>query len=126
MKRPEQVLQRKLLTKLFRTYPVGFVFHVPNSAKRSKIEGYNMKLNGVKSGVCDLVIVRPYGRVGWVEVKDPENGVLSGNQEAFRDTLLPMGHTVYEIDAVDQLTPIIAQWVKEDAENDAFIEKWKP
>lgn len=113
MKRPEQAVQRKILTELFRGYRFSVRFHVVNEGKRGEIEGYNNKLNGVLSGVSDLVIVRPFSRVGWIEVKD-KGKTTSKAQDEFIRALSVLGHIVYVVDDVEQVKPIIARWRLED------------
>lgn len=114
MKRPEQTLQRQILTALFRGYRVSVFFHVPNSGKRSRIEGYNNKLSGVLAGVSDLIVVRPQGRTGWIEVKD-KGKKPSNVQVEFAERLAQLGHRVHLVDCIEQIMPIIEEWKREDA-----------
>lgn len=113
MKRPEQAVQRKILTELFRGYRFSVRFHVPNEGRRGEVEGYNNKLNGVLSGVSDLVIVRPFSRVGWIEVKAPGKDTTK-TQDEFIRALAVLGHKVYVIDNTMQLEPILQEWRQED------------
>ena len=112
MNKPEQALQRAILTLLWRQYPAGFVFHVPNGGKRGRIEAYNLKLNGVKAGVPDLCVIRPGGRVGWIEVK-AGTGVSEAQEKLHAEWRLK-GHEVHVVESLDALGVIIEQWKKED------------
>lgn len=113
MQRNEQALQRQILTALFRGYRVSVFFHVPNSGKRSRIEGYNNKLSGVLAGVSDLIVVRPHGRTGWIEVKDLGKKP-SAVQVDFAERLAQLGHHVHLVDNINQIEGIIEQWKKQD------------
>lgn len=112
MQRPEQELQRAMLTKLFREYPDSFVFHVPNGEKRTARDGYNLKLNGVKAGVPDLVVVRPHGQIGWIEVK--AGSAISLAQKRVHHLWKKLRHDVYVISDINDLTLIIENWKKQD------------
>lgn len=113
MQHPEDELQKKILTKLFREYPQGVTFHVPNGGLRGKREGQRLKLLGVLAGVNDLVVVRPNARVGWIEVKD-KGKKTSDVQDKFHARILALGHISYVVDEIEQLTPIIKRWLAED------------
>lgn len=113
MKHPERVLQRALLTQIFRGYKVAIAFHCPNGGNRNKHEAYNLKLDGVLAGVSDLIIVRPHERVGWIEVKDLGKKPSSVQVE-FAERLGILGHKVHLVDSIEQIIPIIEQWKKED------------
>lgn len=113
MKRPERAIQRAILTLLWRTYPQAFAMHIPLGGYRNKIEAYNLKLDGCLAGCPDLIVIRPNGRVGWIEVK--ADTAVSKVQAALHAKMLPMGHTVHVIDDVLSLMPIIEQWKREDA-----------
>ncbi|QDP57362.1 MAG: hypothetical protein Unbinned3696contig1008_40 [Prokaryotic dsDNA virus sp.] len=65
------------------------VLHIPN-APRSAITGARLKRMGMMAGAPDLQIIRPAGRIAFIEVK-AEGGRLSPEQKAFRDWCLSMG-----------------------------------
>lgn len=113
MKHPERELQKSCLTILFREYPEGFVFHVPNGEKRDPRTGYMLKLLGVKPGIHDLPVVRPFSRMGWLELKD-ETGVLSKVQKDIHAEFEKRGHKTDVIRSVDELRVIIQRWKIED------------
>lgn len=113
MKHPEAELQKQILTKLFREYPVGIPFHVPNGEKRDARTGYYLKLMGVKPGIHDLPVVRPKGRIGWLEVKD-KGKKLSAVQVEFHADILALGHSSEVVDDIAQMDAIIEKWRIED------------
>lgn len=59
----ETRLQQELMAWLKREHPDAHAhtFHVPNGGGRSKAQGHNLKLMGVKSGVPDLLCILPNG-----------------------------------------------------------------
>lgn len=113
MKHPERKLQREILRDLFRGYRVAVVFHVPNGGHRNKLEAYNLKMDGCLAGVSDLIVVRPHGRTGWIEVKDLGKKP-SAVQVDFAERLAVLGHKVWLVDNIEQIGPIIEQWKKQD------------
>lgn len=110
----ERNRQRIVLAALARDYPVGRVFHVPNGGKRDLREAGELKKDGVKAGVHDLVVVRPNKRVSWIEMKD-DKGVLSKEQKQVHAEWLDLGHVSYVVRCLDDLWPIIELWKLEDA-----------
>lgn len=113
MNRPERQIQRAILTLLWRSYPQAFAMHIPLGGYRNKIEAYNLKLDGALAGSPDLLVVRPNGRVSWIEVKADTK--VSKVQAELHAKMLPMGHMVHVIDDVMALLPIIEGWKREDA-----------
>ena len=44
-------------------YPeLEYIFHCPNGGSRNKVEAINLKREGVKSGVPDLLLLTPKGK----------------------------------------------------------------
>lgn len=114
MQQNEKILQRHILTALFRGYRISVFFHVPNGGKRNLREARELKLSGVLAGVSDLIVVRPQGRTGWIEVKD-KGKKPSKVQVEFAEKLAVLGHRVHLVDCIEQIMPIIEQWKREDA-----------
>jgi hypothetical protein len=50
-------------------------FHVPNGGSRHVVEAVNLKKQGVRKGVPDLVIVLPNGRTLFWELKSPKGDI---------------------------------------------------
>ena len=70
------------------------VFAIPNGGQRGKLEGMNMKREGLMAGVPDLCICLPGGKVVWLELKRRNSGRLSAAQKEVHATMEQMGHTV--------------------------------
>ena len=65
------------------------VLHIPN-APRSAVTGAKLKRMGMMAGAPDLLVLRPAGRVAFIEVK-AEGGCLTPKQREFREWCLSMG-----------------------------------
>lgn len=113
-RRPEQELQQSIMQLLGIIYQAAVAFHVPNGGWRSPIEAGIMKKMGVKSGVPDILIARPHGRMGWIEVKAPGSGRLSDNQKAVHEQLRKLGHSVHTVDGVQRVVELVEDWKRED------------
>ena len=86
----ETAIHVSILTYLREVLPdTHKVLHIPN-APRSAITGAKLKRMGMMAGAPDLQIIRPAGRIAFIEVK-AEGGRLSPEQKAFRDWCLSMG-----------------------------------
>ena len=84
----------------------GLLFHVPNGGSRHLFEATKLKRMGVTPGIPDLVLVLPYGRVCWFELKAPK-GVLSKSQIAIHDRLRECGQQVYIVKSFDAFEQIV-------------------
>jgi hypothetical protein len=80
----EGPVQRAVLKAIKDAAPHVYVAHVPNGAKRNIAQRRLIKLNGVKAGFPDLVLILSSGEVAFIEVKTP-GGKLRPEQKAFRD-----------------------------------------
>lgn len=69
------------------------IFHVPNGGSRNKVEGYNLKIQGVLAGVMDLVIVAPQGLTVFIEMK-AHDGRESTSQIELRKWFKALDHHV--------------------------------
>jgi len=91
-KRPEEALQKLVVQFLRVASPATVFFHVPNQrGTRKRFEQELLKALGVRPGVADLVFVLPEGRVGFIELKAPENGRQSAEQSAFEEDVRALG-----------------------------------
>ena len=68
-----------------------FAFAIPNAARRSFSLGRRMKAEGLVSGVADLCVMLPSGRVGWLEMKAAK-GRQSIEQKGFEARCQRLGH----------------------------------
>jgi hypothetical protein len=110
----ERNLQRIILAALARDYPAGITYHCPNGGQRNAREGAELRKDGVLSGIPDLGIIRPGGRIGWLEIKT-DVGVLSKVQTELHTKMLPLGHLVYVVRSLADVFPIIERWKLEDS-----------
>jgi len=79
-KREESSLQVQLMMHLDAALPPdAFAFHVPNGGSRNLIEAVNLKRQGVKAGIPDIVIVYQGGAYG-LELK-AKAGSISDSQK---------------------------------------------
>jgi hypothetical protein len=74
-------IQIAIVEYLRRIAPQIIVFHPANGGLRSKSEAARFKAMGVLAGVPDLVLVLPFGRTAFWEIKTP-HGRLSDDQRA--------------------------------------------
>ena len=84
----------------------GLLFHVPNGGTRHLFEATKLKRMGVTPGIPDLVLVLPYGRVCWFELKAPKGPVRS-SQIAIHDRLRECGQQVYIVKSFDAFEQIV-------------------
>lgn len=120
--RIEQELQRYAVDALAVLYPAGVVFHIPNGGKRGKIEAAILKGMGVKAGVPDLCIVRPFGSVSWIEMKADAKEKPSKAQLDIHAEFRARGHEVSVVYDLAQLELIVKRWKHEDAQ----VREWSP
>ena len=93
MKQQEANEQCKVISYCtMRNYPV---FHIPNGGSRNKMEAANLKRQGVKAGVPDLmfpVALRGYHGL-FIEMKAGKNKTTK-NQDEWLDLLAQNGYCV--------------------------------
>jgi len=109
VKRPEQSLQKSIVTFIRTAYPRAVCFHVPNGGGRSKIEAAIFKSIGVMSGVADLCILWKGGHVGFIEVKAGK-GKLSENQLKFMDHCVRLGIPWECVNSLEQAQSTLKHW----------------
>lgn len=88
---------------------------VPNGGKRNPRVAAMMKLEGVKAGVPDLIIIMADGRVVWVEVKLANNPPwhgrtgLSEEQKPFHAMLTRLGHAVHVVRSQEEFYSLLLE-----------------
>ena len=90
IKAPEHIEQVRFINWFRDNFHDCFIFAVPNGGKRGIMEAKRLKAEGVTSGVSDLIILRPNGKVLFLEMKTIK-GKLSKEQIKFFDMLEVMG-----------------------------------
>lgn len=89
----------KAVQYIWNTYPETrrLLIHIPNEAKRSKIEWVQMKAKGLIPGAPDYIFLWK-AKAYAIEAKDPETGRISKDQKQVHEALLNTGipvHIVY-------------------------------
>lgn len=102
----EASLQRACVKYFMIQKPDWIIAAIPNGGSRHPWEAYQMRLQGVKAGMPDLVIVQPEGRVTWVELK-AEKGKVSERQQEIHYKLGKLHHLIYVIRNIDQFIQLV-------------------
>ena len=119
MKQQEAIEQIKVINYCYlRNVPV---FHIPNGGSRNKMEAANLKRQGVKAGVPDLMFpVALHGYHGlFIEMKAGRNKTTE-NQEAWLDLLAKNEYCVRVCYGFDEARQII-DWYFEEVTNDEYV-----
>lgn len=97
MKQSESRIQQECVQWFRNNYclkhhsPRGIIFSVPNE-RSDKFEQMRMISTGLLSGVSDLIVVLPSGKIVFTECKD-DKGRQSPSQKDFQDQIEKLGHT---------------------------------
>jgi hypothetical protein len=89
--------------------PGVFAFAIPNAARRSYSLGRRMAAEGLMSGVADLCVMLPAGRVGWLEMKTA-TGRQSVEQKGFQARCLRLNHPYAVARTFDEATKVLRTW----------------
>ena len=111
----EQVLFVQWTLRMQKHVPeLGLMFAIPNGGKRSKFAAARLKLEGVKSGVPDLML--PVARQNchglFIEMKRIKDGSLSKNQKDFIAELRAQGYKVEVAEGFEKAKQIIIDYFK--------------
>ena len=85
------------------------VIAIPNAARRSLRMGARMKAEGLQSGVADLCIMLPGGRVAWLELKT-DRGRQSIAQKGFEAKCKRLDHPYALARNLDEAIAALTQW----------------
>lgn len=113
LRREEERVHRAIIDALEFLYPAGITFHIPNQ-RASQVMRFILHKLGVRPGMPDIGVLRPHGRIGWIEVKDPVIGRLTKSQKDLHPKMNALGHTVHVVDDVAHIQPITQKWREED------------
>lgn len=69
-------------------------FAVPNAGKRGKTAQAQAKREGIQAGVPDLVVLLPFGRAIFIEMKRRKGGTISAAQKHWITRLRVLGFNV--------------------------------
>lgn len=109
-RRPEARLQESVCQYLALQERCGRLlwFAVPNGGSRNLLEAVNLKRQGVRGGVPDLVIVPKVGPVCFIELKS-EDGTLSKLQSIWLESLPLYGCPVAVCRSLDDVQQFLFQ-----------------
>ena len=85
------------------------VVAIPNAARRSLRMGARMKAEGLQSGVADLCIMLPGGKVAWLELKT-DRGRQSIAQKGFEAKCKRLDHPYALARTLDEAIAALTQW----------------
>lgn len=111
----ERQVQRAILKMCGDVFPSALVAHVPNGAHLSGdvrarcMQIGALKGDGMKPGFPDLIVTWNHG-VGFLEVKRPKLGKVSGEQEAIHATLREQGHGIAVVTSATEAQAFMLDW----------------
>lgn len=105
MKKLEHNLQVQIIQYL--KYKNIFCFAVPNGGSRNKLEGANLKKEGVLAGVSDLIIIKK-NRIIFIELKYGKNKQQE-SQKLFETIIKANGFEYYVIYNLEELIKVIGE-----------------
>lgn len=107
MNRQEEILQANCVVWFNNTHLQWHkcLFAITNNSV-NKLTGALAKAKGVKSGVSDLCLIAPAGRVVWIEMKT-ETGTQDPEQKVFQKQVEALGHTYVICRSLEQFQKIV-------------------
>jgi hypothetical protein len=84
-------------------------FAIPNAGLRTLRMGARMKREGLRSGIADLAIMLPGGRMAWLEMKT-KTGRQSVEQKNFQQICLALGHPYAIARSFEEAEKILKLW----------------
>lgn len=94
-----------------------WMYHVPNEGKRSRIQGANLKKQGLKPGVPDVCL--PVARGGYnslyIEMKRQQGGRLTEDQKEWIEGLTAQGNKAVRCDGWQEAAETILAYLKSGA-----------
>jgi hypothetical protein len=89
--------------------PGVFAFAIPNAGKRGPRAQTQAKREGMMSGVSDLAILMPGGRVAWLEVKRAK-GKQTPMQKVFSQLCYDINHLYGVAYSLDDAIVFLKHW----------------
>lgn len=107
---PEDLLQKACVSYARLVLgPSVRLHHSVNEGKRSIVAAVLAKDMGQLAGFPDLIIMWPFGRVGFIELKAPK-GVFSKDQKDFRAWAECAGHLWAEVRDIIEFKAVLKGW----------------
>lgn len=89
----------------------AFLYSVPNGGSRHKAEAKNLKKEGLRPGVADLVLMLSGGTTVYLELKYKKNK-QSPKQEDFEKIAKALGFNYYIVRSLKQFKMIVEYFVR--------------
>ena len=86
-----------------------YCFSIPNAGIRTLRMGARMKREGLRSGLADLGVMLPGGRMAWMEMKT-KTGRQSIEQKNFQQICLALGHQYAIARSFEEAEKILKLW----------------
>ena len=90
----QESLFRWIAYMMVRFPELELLFHIPNGGSRDPREAHNLRMQGVRAGVPDLML--PVARGKWhglfIEMKRQDGGRMSAEQKAWAAKLMEHGY----------------------------------
>lgn len=111
MKRPEEALQRQVVSYLRVALPPAVVWwHTPSQkGTRTRAEMGVLKALGVRPGVPDLTFVLPGGKAAFIELKAPK-GKPTDNQTTFAEAVTQAGADYALCRSLEEVSKALVTW----------------
>ena len=109
MRRPEDALQRSVITYLRFVAPWCVSFAIPNGGGRSKAEAAILKATGTLAGIPDIAIIAPGGKAYFLELKAPK-GRISPAQKIMHEELVARRIPLAIIRSLDDARDALKAW----------------
>lgn len=84
----------------------GLIFSIPNGGSRNIREAMTLKATGILSGVSDLIVILPNGKLLFVEVKI-DKGIQSEAQKDFENRVNALGYEYHLVRSLDEFKDLI-------------------
>lgn len=113
---PEYRLVHAPLMKWARLHPIcrEYLIHIPNERKCSPVEGYRLRMMGVKAGVSDLFLAYPNAQYKgfWIELKAP-NKKMTVDQIRWHNKMIRVGYLAQCFDDWEQVKDAIVNYLRD-------------
>lgn len=94
-------------------YPDVLVFAIPNGGARNKLTGFKLKQEGVLAGIPDIFVAD--GKPGlFIELKQPEKGVISKAQKEVIQRLTHAGYPTVVCYGVDEAKAALTKYLNKE------------
>lgn len=107
---------QKLLFKWASYHPIcrDYLFAIPNGGTRNIREAVNMKAQGVRRGVSDLMLAYPTPKAAglWLEMKRDKKAPVSKEQKNWLERMKGVGYEAHIACGFDEAVRVIEEYLK--------------